>query len=290
MEKRKQNILVVVSILLLIAVGFLTWQYLKQKDQIEETVLAKEIIEERKTELEGELMNLHDEYDNLKTTNDSINIKLEEEQEKIQRLLSLNRSNAQKIKLYSKELTTLREVMRSYIVQIDSLNRRNQFLMAENVEVKNKLKDTETKKQELEEEKENLTNKVSMASILNAKQIDVVPMNRRSKEKYKINKIEKIKTCFTLRENPIIEPGIKTVYLRIERPDNVVLSNSDAELIQIGDDQLAYTASRDVTYENKDVDMCIYWDNANDQLIDGSYEIYLYESGNLIGNSTFELK
>ena len=57
---------------------------------------------------------------------------------------------------YQKQVTTLRGIMRDFVVQIDSLNRRNQELLAENLEVKEQYKRVETEKREISEERDRL--------------------------------------------------------------------------------------------------------------------------------------
>ncbi|MBN2348299.1 MAG: hypothetical protein JXJ22_05650 [Bacteroidales bacterium] len=246
-------------------------------------------LEEEKTDLEGELKDLIVGYDSLKTQNDTINLKLAAEQEKIRKLLRTQAANYQKISMYKKELETLRKVMRSYIVQIDSLNTKNQELTAENIEVRGKLRDVEVKHEELSKVKDELSSKVQMASVLSAKNIVAEGINKSSKPKDKIGKIEKIRVCFTIRENAVTPAGTKTIYLRIIRPDVVVLGSNGSNLIESQGQQLAYTDSRDLEYENADIDMCIFWD-ITEELIPGTYSAELYAEGYLIGSTTFALK
>ena len=70
-------------------------------------------------------------------------------------------------------METLRSIMRSYIVQIDSLNTKNQALTAENIEVRTKLRDVEKSHEELSKIKDELSSKVNLASQLSAKDIIV---------------------------------------------------------------------------------------------------------------------
>ena len=69
------------------------------------------------------------------------------------------------------------------------------------------------------------------------------------------------------------------------RPDDIILS-SGVNLFDFQGEQTVYTASREVSYENVDVDMCIYWNN-DGQLIPGKYKVYLYADGYEIGTSSF---
>ncbi|QQS49672.1 MAG: hypothetical protein IPM71_08565 [Bacteroidota bacterium] len=246
-------------------------------------------VEEQRSSLEGELTDLIVGYDSLKTENDSINERLVIEQDKIRRLLKVNASNAEKIRMYEKELGTLRQVMRSYIIQIDSLNTRNRELTEENIAVKTELREKEVQYQELSETKELLTKKVAEAQKLSAKGILVEGLNSRSKPKNDVDKIAKIRVCFTIRENTVAEPGKKMIYLRIQRPDEVVLSSSDAGMFEYQKQSVVYTAKRELEYDNLDIDMCIYWDKS-EELMAGTYKITLYAEGYEIGTGSIELK
>ncbi len=286
--KRTSGFLVFTIIVLALAIGALTYVYLQERKETEELTVYKVELEHQKEELEEELKQMYVQYDSMKTENDSINKLLAAEQEKIEELLKIRANNVYKIRLYKEELGTLREIMRSYIVQIDSLNTANQQLRAENYEVKTQLMVMEKTTRELEEEREDLSSMVEQASVLQAKNIMVDGLNRRSREKDKVRKIEKLRVCFTLRENAIVQPGTKEIFMRIMRPDSVILTTG-VNLFEYLDEQMVYTASREVDYENQDVDLCIYWDD-DGQLIEGSYSVNLYAENNLIGTSSFLLK
>jgi Tfp pilus assembly protein PilN len=280
-------IIVIAALAVLIVVmGIFLYKFSSDLKKTEE---ANMLLKEQKVELEAKLNGLIVEYDSLMTTNDSINELLAVEQEKIRRLLKYRASDATKIKMYTKELETLRSVMRSYIVQIDSLNMRNQELTAENIQVRTRLREVETDRDELSKQTELLSSQVQLASVLTAKNIVVSPLNKKSKIKDKVSKVEKIKVCFTIRENSVAEPGPRNVYLRIIRPDDVVLASDADNLFEYNGEMIIYSAVRELEYENKDIDMCIYWDNA-ETLIPGIYTVILYAEGYEIGYTTFALK
>jgi uncharacterized coiled-coil DUF342 family protein len=276
-------------ITLSVLAGVLLVIFLRNSKQLSEARDSITYVEEQKTQLESELNELIIGYDSLKTESDSMNQQLASEQDKIRRLLRLQASNSTKIKMYEKELKTLRQVMRSYIVQIDSLNTRNRELTEENVAVRGKLKQAETDYQELSQTKEILSSKVALAQKLTAKNIIPVGLNGRSKEKDKIGKIDKLRVCFTIRENNVAEAGKKIIYLQIIRPDEVILSSPEAGMYEYQDQTVVYTAKRELEYDNLDIDMCIYWDK-NEELIPGTYTAILYCEGYDIGSATFDLK
>jgi len=288
-DKKPSTGLIVLVIVLALAVIVLGYKYYKESQRLGQTTEEKAVLEDVKSDLEKQLRDMIVEYDSLKTNNDSVNVLLSKEQDKIKNLLRMQSSDAEKIRKYREELETLRKVMRSYIVQIDSLNQHNRALTEENIQFKMKLTTVETEKQELSKEKEILNTQVQLARVLSAKNITVEPQNRGEKPSSKANKITKIKVCFTIRENSVAAAGTKDIYLRIVRPDEVVLPSGTGETFDIKGEQVIFSAKRQLEYENKDIDMCIFWDK-NADLIPGNYTIVLLAEGFEVGSSTFTLK
>jgi len=290
-KKRTPVALIVIVIILVGLLGFISWLYLDQKQTTQKITTA---LKAEKDSLKTHLVDLRTDYDSLKTTNDSLNKKLNVEQEKIDGLLSelknVKATNYTKIKQLKNELSTLREIAKSYVRQIDSLNRANKKLAAENKEVKQNLKETQESKEKLEKEKEDLTEKVEKASVLRTENVSAVGINEKGKEKTKVNKIDKIKTCFTIEENVLLKPGERIFYIRIASPpDDFILTNSEKNLFQHKDKKIIYSAKRSVEYEGKKTDLCIYFDSQG-ELKPGKYEVYIYAEGHIVGQTEFKLE
>ena len=285
-QKKTSLILTILVVVLAVSLGLMFLQYNKMKT---DNSIVQEALEGQKESLSNELKDMMSEYEGLKSENDSINNQIDKQEDRIKKLLSINASNLDKIKLYKKELATLREVMKSYIVQIDSLNVRNQMLVTENSEVNSALEVSRKNNENLSKEKEDLNSKVKTASIMSAKNIMVSPLNKRGKDTDKAAKTTKIKTCFTVRENSLVTSGEKIVYLRITRPDQLLLASSEQDVFDYEGKQIVFSAKRAVTYENADVDLCIFWDNSG-ELVKGQYNVDLFCEGHLIGSNTFVLK
>jgi FlaG/FlaF family flagellin (archaellin) len=277
--------MIAVTIILAAALIFLVWMYFDQKHKMVE---MENILTEEKDSLANELRRMVVAYDTLRSDNDTLNANLVKERTRIVQLLQVNASNAQLIKKYRSEITTMREIMKSYIVQIDSLNTRNKILVAENKEIKQQISDVVNTNTELTKAKEELTSKVEIASVIQAKDIVAVSLNKKRKETTKINLLDKLRVCFTLRENPLAKAGEKTVYMRVIRPDSLVIATSPNNFFQYNGNQLIYSASRAVDYINQDVEMCIFLDNTGDFVV-GNYSVELYLENNRIGKSTFML-
>ena len=273
------------TVILAAALIFLVVMYFDQKNNMVEieTVLTQE-----KDSLANELRLMVHGYDTLKTDNDTLMANLQRERERIVQLLSINASNVQLLKKYRAEIGTMREIMKGYIVQIDSLNTLNQQLMAENIGFKQQITEVQNTNVELTKAKEELTSKVTVASVIQAKDINAVTLNKKRKETTRVANIDKLRICFTLRENPLATAGEKEVFMRIIRPDSLVITTSPDNLFDFNGDKLVYSASRLVDYMNQDIEMCIFLDNTGD-FIEGTYSVELYLENNIIGRTSFAM-
>jgi len=250
-------------------------------------------IKVEKADLETELRGLSQDYDSLQTSNDTLNQLLVTEKEKIDELLErmrVFRNNSYfEINKYKKEIGTLKGVLRSYVIQIDSLNSKNKELNAENIRVKKQISWVKERNEKLESTTENMKELISKASALDATNINCFPINKKGREIKKISKTVKLKTSFTLRKNITITPGLKTIFVRIARPDEVILSNPENLLFKYEDSQIAYSAKRDIEFEGNELEVSIFWDN-DGSLIKGEYTLDLFSEGIHIGNAKFKLK
>jgi FlaG/FlaF family flagellin (archaellin) len=196
-KKRTPIGMIAISIILTGALVFLVFMYFDQKNKMVEmeTVLTQE-----KDSLANELRLMVVAYDTMKTNNDSLNAGLVKERTRIVQLLSVNASNVQLIKKYKGEITTMRDIMKSYIVQIDSLNTRNKVLVAENTEIRQQISQVRNTNTQLSKVREELSTKVEIASVIQAKDIIAVSLNKKRKETTRIGLLDKLRICFTLRE------------------------------------------------------------------------------------------
>jgi hypothetical protein len=239
--------------------------------------------------LERELRNIYVQYDSLETDNVDLQVNIKEQQQKIDKLIAIQADDAYKIKMYKREMETLRSVLRSYIVQIDSLNMKNQELMAENKQLRNSEMRLTSEKEQLEKDKSQLEEIRNLATTLQASEINLVLLNKRDNETRRIRSADKVRVDFVLRANKVTPPGEKTIYLRIIRPDEVLLGSPELEMIDMDSEQLPASASRVVNYENEDLPVSIFWTN-DGELVPGEHTVELYVEGKMIGSASFVLK
>jgi hypothetical protein len=287
-DKRNNLIVIILSVLIvLLAILFLLQRSSYQTDEA--------LIRADKDSIAAELSKMVTNYNSIRSENDSLNRTISYAQTKVKELLSevenVKNVSYQQITKYRQEVTTLRNIMRDYIVQIDSLNQKNQRLMSENVNVKQEVTQVRSVNQQLEEDNKKLEQTVTLAAQLEAVDLKASGITAKGKEQSRAGKIDKIKIDFTLGKNLTAKRGAKNIYVRIQRPDQILLMKSEKDIFKFEDLKIPFSAVREVEYEGNDLPVSIYWDNANkDQLVPGRYTVDVFADGRNIGATTFEVK
>jgi chromosome segregation ATPase len=263
-----------------------------QQGQMEDLKQQSELVKE---ELADEYNNLSIQYEGymLEINNDSLIAKLETEQVKVQRLQeelrTVKSTNTKRINELKKELETLRAIMRNYVIQIDSLNRINEQLTVENKQVTAKYHQATQTVSKLTQEKEHLSETVQMASKLDASNISVQGITNKNKATDKIKKMEQLEVRFTINKNITAATGEKTIYIRIQKPDDDVLVKNRSNVFTFENKEINYSAKRTIEYAGEEYPVSIYW-KIEEFLAPGAYRVDIFADGNRIGQKSFRLE
>jgi len=245
-----------------------------------------------KQQVEKEFTDLSMEFDGYTSNiqNDSLVKLLEDQKSKVQQLLDELRvtksTNARRIGELKKELATVRTIMIQYINQIDSLNSVNKVLKTENVEVHRKYQAASETVQQLSKEKENLNQVVSRASIMEVTNFSMTPLNNKNKKTTWYSQTATLQFNYTIAKNITAQPGEKTVYLRITRPDEEVLTKSQSNVFAYENKNITYSASKKIEYSGDAFNDILYW-KVNEILPKGKYRAEFFIDGNRVGSFTF---
>ncbi len=109
----------------------------------------------------------------------------------------------------------------------------------------------------------------------------------------KIKRTDRVKICFTLGKNSVIEAGVRTLYIRISKPDEEVLVKGRGEeyTFTYQGEILQYSIKEDVDYQNETQHVCFYWNRRPSlDLPPGLYHVDVFDGDNVIGETTFVLK
>ena len=289
----KKAILVILVIAFAAVTAFLVWTNIQQKTEIQEIV---EQMEFEKEQLEDEYEELAIQFDGYQTTdihNDSLVELLSQEKQRVQDLLEELRitkvTNARRIAELKKELATVREVMVSYVQQIDSLDRANKQLVQENKEVKQQYQVVVREAKKLEKERTQLAEVVSRASMLEVSNFMMTPLNKRDRKTSIYNQIMKLQFDYTIARNVTCKPGMKMLYMRITRPDGEVMQKNVDDVFRFENSEIAYSVAKEFEYAGEEISSSLYW-LVEEILQVGIYNADFFVDGELIGSFPFEIK
>ena len=282
--------LIVTAVIAILAMAAIVVYLLMDNRSLEQEKLEmQELAELDKQEMENDYERLSLQYSEMMTqiNNDSIIAQLTQEQLRTQQLLqelkNVKASDAREIARLKKELATVREVLRSYIRQVDSLNQVNQSLMRENESVKDQLAQSNVANEGLRLEKQNLTEKVAIAAQLDATGIQMSLLNKRQKVAKKIKDCKTIQVNFNITRNVTAENGNRILYVRIQTPAGQVLT---AGTFPYENRQLEYSMKKVVEYAGEEISVQTYW-QVGEYLEAGQYRVSIFADGNMIGSKTF---
>ncbi len=294
---KKNNIIIlsvlgVVIIALLVAVVYFVNKANKNETEMVEVI---EMMNFEKEQVAQEFESLTTEFDGYQVTikNDSLFKLLDNQKAKVQQLLEELRitkaTDARKIAALRKELATVRAVMIKFVNQIDSLNAENKVLKTENKEVRRKYNEASESVVQLSKDKENLHEVVTRAAKLDVTNFSMETLNSRNKKTTWFSQVATLKFNYSISKNITADPGRKTVYLRLTRPDNEVLTTSSSNLFQFEDKKIAFSAKKDFDYAGETLTDVIYW-KVDEIVQKGNYRADFFIDGNRVGSFTFEVK
>lgn len=309
---KKNGAYVLVILVLLLAVGAMTFLWSSTKSKLADATRVNEELQlsisdmesmlsnytgEISNDIRKDLKNMLSTYDALmekdKSQADSINV----QKAKIEELLAKveqGKMTSYELSKMKRENETLRNIMKGYVYQIDSLNTLNLKLSSDLDETKTALTTTSSERDQFKQEAETSQAKVKAGSKLQAYSFSSVALrskiNDMTTETTKAKNTIQIKSSFTIGANPITDSGRKSVYMQIVKPDGKIMQSKASNVVSIESGSIAYSDKKEVDYQNAAVDMAIYYDLRGEEAAKGNYTIKIYCDGQLIGKDTFTLK
>lgn len=288
-HKRTSNgfmLCAIIAIVLLIPAAYFSITLGIQKKTIEDNLeiveSARRIFEDENSMLQRNAEDLVTELEGLKDQNDTMMLKYQEAVVMLEQLQREKTYNYEQLAKYKKEVATLRNVMKGYLRQIDSLNTINSNLQAQNIQYKKEINTAQLRADVAEEKADELNTKVRIGSVIQASGIRMTALNAKSNEVKRMRLAKRLKVDFDLTANELAEPGEKSVYLRILGPDGYLLAPSEVILFSFEGDEMRASAVRKVDYENESVPVSIFYDG--ETFTNGTYTVEIYVDGRLSGS------
>jgi len=285
---------VYLAVLALIILVLLFWLFI-QRSQLMKLVREKEV---EKMELQQELDSLMTEHNTVKTAYGSLSDSLASKDSIIQanaieiRKLLDTQWEYNKVR---KRIGLLQKIAQGYVNQIDSLYNVNRELKAENERIMQDVRTQQSKNQTLVKDKEELTQKMSEAAFLKAYNVNVTAYRvtgTKESATDKASRTDRLRICFTIGENQLVPTGNRSVYIRIMRPDNVVVTKSKYDTFVFNGQTIPFSIREDINYLGKAMNLCVDWTkkDTDKPAMKGRYTVTVFTEDKEIGSSTFELK
>lgn len=288
-----KKILIPLLIVIVLLIGGAAYLYISLDKQKQKNKEMEQLAALDKKEMENEYQQFANQYSEMKTqiNNDSIVAQLTQEQEKTQRLLAELRqtksSDAREIARLKKELATVRAVLRSYVLEIDSLNRLNQNLTAENTRIKGQYAEANKQIEGLNTEKATLSEKVAIAAQLDATSINMTALNKKGKSTNKLKKAKSFQVNFSLARNVTAASGMKTIYVRVTTPTGALLGNAGS--FSYENRTLQCSMKRSIEYTGKETPVSLFCE-IDQALQGGTFSVSIFADGNMIGSRSFSFE
>lgn len=305
--------LYVVLVLLALVAATMAFLWSKQKSALKDCATANESLQKEMNDyanmlagysdeitrdLKTDFKNMLETYDKLKAKDASKADSIEAQKAKIQELLDEigknKRLSAAQLQKLRTENETLRNIMKGYVKQIDSLNTLNLKLNSE-LETKTlQLTETSAERDDYRNKAEEAGQQVKKGSKLSAYSFSSsglrMKLNNTTEETNKAKNAVMVKSAFTIGENPIAKAGRRYVYLQVVDPSGKVLQSRASNTFQGDDGTIAYSDKKEIDYNNSSVDVAIYYNNDGKDFDKGTYKVRVYCDGQLIGTDSFSLK
>lgn len=312
-QKKGNGTFTLILVFLLLGLGAMAYLWSKKNSELtdcmnENTTLKADMdgmnqmmsgyVDNMSNDLKTDFKNMLKTYDLLiekdQSKADSINL----QKEKIQSLINqMNRSkkmSASQLFQLRKENETLRSIMKSYVMQIDSLNTLNLKLTSDLDQTTTKLNSTAAERDQFKQDAQEKTEQVRKGSRLQAYGFNSkglrMKLNNTTEETNKAKNVVQLRSSFTISDNPIAASGKKTVYMQIINPEGKTLQSKSSNTAQTELGMIAYSDKKEIDYQNERVDLSIFYDMKGEEAIKGNYKVKIYCDGNLIGTDSFTLK
>ena len=285
----EQNLKKVMYALIAVAVllaGTLAYIWYQKSSLVKDLTMEKEELTEQMIALQNDYATLSSDYDDINLQLDSSRVEVQMLIEKITQTEATNRS---KIRQYERELGTLRSIMKNYITQIDSLNTLNKQLTADAAAARREAAESRRKQQELNKTVEELSGQVAAGAVIKARGIRIEAYNASDKVTDRSSRVVRLLTTLSLVENDLAPKGPVRVYIRVKGPDGILLTNDTQRAFEVNGEPMTCSASREVDYQGKEVEMSIYLNDITGY-VKGIYTVEAYTEQTFLGSAELMLR
>ena len=289
-SKQPSNQKIIIGILALLLVGLAIFSGTLYSEKNEnEQILTKE-----KQQVLADLNALTLQYDEVIADNKIVNDDLIDARERIDNLvdsLTNSQSSVKDLIGYKNLYIKLKKEKELLFEENERLRIENTSLTATLDSTSIQLYETKLFSDALLDQNKTLTDVVKNASYLQVLGLDAVGVIERSSGKLipteRARRSDKLKVCFMIAKNDLVESGDKALYVQVIDPKNNVMGLNN-ELV-FNEDVLNYGLISSFNYENNNLDICEYI-SSDEKFETGNYTVNIFNKNALLSSTTLTLK
>ncbi|WP_223034273.1 chromosome partitioning protein ParA [Hanstruepera marina] len=279
-----------IALVLFIATGFYTSKlYTEKKENEAQLKQEKELVM-------NDLSNMAKQYDIVIGENDIANSKLVEAKERIEGLidsLKVSETNVKSLYRYKSKYLALQKEMDVLLTENDRLKIENELLAVSLDSTQIRLEERTMFTDSLLVQNTALAEVVENASVLGAVNLSGEGVIERTSGKLipteRARRSDKIRVCFTVPKNTLVESGEQELYVQVIDPKNNTLGVN--EQVQFGEKTLNYSLVSKFNYENASLKVCEYVMSKGDENFEkGRYVVNVFNQKDLVSTTEFTLR
>lgn len=252
--------------------------------------------QERKV-LSHDIEAVFNKLNSIQSENESINRELNVAKKRISDLrdsLNSDTSNFEMLFRVQGELLNAKEEEARLLTMISDLDDENKRLEA-TIEDKNvEISDQREFNDVLSQQNNKLQKDIRKAAVVIGTAFKAEGIRVKSNGRIVIDdryrKTEQIRVCFTLAENLLANPEQKSIYVQILSPKNNIIGEKKQVRFKHSNKELTYSTKADINYDKKALDLCVFADASEDELVKGEYFINIFDGDRKIGYTTLVLR
>ncbi|HBK82116.1 MAG TPA: hypothetical protein DDZ41_00720 [Flavobacterium sp.] len=294
MENTQNNsklkaIILVLSLLLLGSIVYMFKLSTDTKTEIKNKDIEYDKVLTEKELVLNDLEMMKAKYDEEIASNTSLKAELEAEKAKVDVLIARVKKG-ESVAHYKDDYLKLKREMDSLVAENSKLKEENKKLITNLDSTKVVLNESKKYNDTLLNQNEKLSKTVEKAQKLVITNLKTIAVKERSSGKQieteKASRVDKLKISFTIAENAVAKSGEREYYVQVIDAANNVLG--DKKNISFNDKLLVYSFISKVKFNNKSVD--VHEELKGKDFAKGTYYINIFSKGDLVANSTFDLK
>jgi hypothetical protein len=293
-QKNESNskLRIIILLLLLLLLGSLGYIYKMSTDAEVVRTELKTTLSEKESVMK-DLRNLKTTYDAAIAENTSMSDELIKERDKVITLmddLKKSKGDVASMAKYKTQFSNLQKNLKVLMTENDNLKKQNVTLTVQRDSTKVVLDESIKSNEALSTQNTEMSKTLEKASKLAILNTKTAAYKQRSSgrqiETDKANRTDILKVSFTIAENKVAKPGIKSYYIQVIDANNNVLGEKKIE--KFGAQSLTYSFITNVKYNNETID--VSEDLAEKEFEKGLYTINVYDKDQLVAKTTFTLK